>query len=134
VQLWILYLKFEISYTNCSNDRILYVYYQSIKSLPFCKTLYKLAVEFLPEKYNEIMKLLYTKEIRTYLPIQELNILLEPIKNRNEIFNEKEEEEDNYEKMNNDNGSSKSFTSLIESSSNSLQTSEDEDNLTDSDK
>ncbi len=80
------------------------------------------------------MKLLYTKEIRTYLPIQELNILLEPIKNRNEIFNEKEEEEDNYEKMNNDNGSSKSFTSLIESSSNSLQTSEDEDNLTDSDK
>jgi len=134
VQLWILYLKFEISYTNCSNDRILYVYYQSIKSLPFCKTLYKLAVEFLPEKYNEIMKLLYTKEIRTYLPIQELNILLEPIKNRNEIFNEKEEEEDNYEKMNNDSGSSKSFTSLIESSSNSLQTSEDEDNLTDSDK
>ena len=80
------------------------------------------------------MKLLYTKEIRTYLPIQELNILLEPIKNRNEIFNEKEEEEDNYEKMNNDSGSSKSFTSLIESSSNSLQTSEDEDNLTDSDK
>ena len=80
------------------------------------------------------MKLLYTKEIRTYLPIQELNILLEPIKNRNEIFNEKEEEEDNYEKMNNDSGSTKSFTSLIESSSNSLQTSEDEDNLTDSDK
>lgn len=115
LQLWILYLKFEICYSNCSHDRILYIYYQSIKSLPFCKTLYKLAVEFLPDKYNETMRLLYTKEIRTYLPIQELNILLEPIKDRNELMDEEEEDNDRYKIMNYSSGQSISSKSLIDS-------------------
>lgn len=130
LQLWILYLKFEISYSNCSHDRILYIYYQSIKSLPFCKTLYKLAVEFLPDKYNEIMRLLYTKEIRTYLPIQELNILLEPIKDRNELMDE--EEEDDYKTINyssEESMISSKISSDSESSTESSQQSDAEDEL-----
>lgn len=131
LQLWILYLKFEISYSNCSHDRVLYIYYQSIKSLPFCKTLYKLAVEFLPDKYNEIMRLLYTKEIRTYLPIQELNILLEPIKNRNELMDE--EEEDDHKTIKQPNYSSEqsmiSSESSSDSSTESSQQSDAEDEL-----
>ena len=39
------------------------------------------------------MTLLYDKEIRVYLPIQELNLLLEPIKHKSE-HNESTEEED----------------------------------------
>lgn len=46
----------------------------------------------LPEKYNELMSLLYVKEIRLYLPIQELNILLEPIKTRSDLLNEEFEQ------------------------------------------
>lgn len=34
------------------------------------------------------MSLIYVKEIRLYLPIQELNILLEPIKSRDDLLNE----------------------------------------------
>lgn len=94
LNLWTLYLKFEINYAKCSNNRILYLYYQSIKSLPYCKTLYEIAVEYLPEKYNEIMTLLYDKEIRVYLPIQELNLLLEPLKHRSEQNESTEEKEE----------------------------------------
>ena len=48
----------------------------------------------MPEKYNEILKTLYNKEIRVYLPIQELNLLLEPLhKPGEELVEEKEEEE-----------------------------------------
>ncbi len=36
------------------------------------------------------MSLLYVKEIRLYLPIQELNILLEPIKDKSELAYEDE--------------------------------------------
>ena len=51
----------------------------------------------MPEKYNEIMKTLYNKEIRVYLPIQELNLLLEPLhKPGEELVEEKEEEEEEY--------------------------------------
>jgi len=81
-------------YANCSKERIVYIYYQSIRSLPYCKRLYTLAVENLPDKYNEIMQLLYDKEMRVYLPIQELNILLEPIKRLDELEEEEEEEEE----------------------------------------
>jgi hypothetical protein len=80
--IWMFYMKFEILYGD--SNKIISVYYQSIKNLPYNKDLYLLAVEYLPEKYNEIMSLLYNKEVRVYLPIQELNILLEPIKNKNE--------------------------------------------------
>jgi hypothetical protein len=37
------------------------------------------------------MSLLYLKEIRLYLPIQELNILLEPIKDKSKLFDEEYE-------------------------------------------
>lgn len=97
LQLWAFYLKFEITYANCSNNRILHIYYQSIKDLPYNKHLYKLAVEYLPEKYNEIMTLLYNKEIRVYLPIQELNILLEPMKSRDEIGDDDNRDEKQME-------------------------------------
>ena len=99
LHLWMHYLKFEIKYGNMEgagfSQRILSIYYQSIKNLPYCKVIYTLAVRHLPDKYNELMGLLANKEIRVYLPIQELNILLEPIKNRNEIdLNEEESLED----------------------------------------
>ena len=48
------------------------------------------AISYLPNKLIEIIQLLYNKELRIYLPIEELNILLEPIKTRGEL--EKEEE------------------------------------------
>ena len=38
------------------------------------------------------MSLLYVKEIRLYLPIQELNILLEPLKTRSDLLNEEFEQ------------------------------------------
>ena len=41
-------------------------------------------IKFFPEKYNEIMRLMFVKEIRLYLPIQELNVLLEPLRGPNE--------------------------------------------------
>ena len=99
LHLWMLYLKFEFKYGNTEdagfNQRILSIYYRSIKNLPYSKVIYTLAVRCLPDKYNELMGLLANKEIRVYLPIQELNILLEPIKNRNEIdLNEEESDSD----------------------------------------
>ena len=51
------------------------------------------AVKYLPEKYNEIMNLFFNNEIRVYLPIQELNILLEPIRRRDEPSLEEERDE-----------------------------------------
>ena len=33
----------------------------------------------MPDKYNEILRILFAKEIRVYLPIEELNLLLEPL-------------------------------------------------------
>ena len=54
------------------------------------------AAKYLPEKYNEIMNLFYTNEIRVYLPIQELNILLEPLKSQGELTASEENEENDY--------------------------------------
>jgi len=45
----------------------------------FKKELYTNAIQCLPQKYNEIIRMLFNKEMRTYLPIEELNLLLEPI-------------------------------------------------------
>ena len=55
---------------------------------------YLYAVKYQPEQYNDIMGILYGKELRIYLPIQELNVLLEPIKDPNELDKEMEEAED----------------------------------------
>lgn len=45
----------------------------------------------MPDQYNEIMNVLYAREMRTYLPIQELNVLLEPIQNPSEISRDDED-------------------------------------------
>ncbi len=42
-------------------------------------------VESLPDKYNDLMSLLGNRELRACLPIQELNILLEPMQKASEI-------------------------------------------------
>jgi len=132
LQLWLFYLKFEIVYANCSAERILYIYYQSIRSLPYCKRLYTLAVENLPEKYNEIMQLLYDKEMRVYLPIQELNILLEPIRRQGEGGEEETDEE--VGKNGSGNGSSRrSDSSSSSGSSSELEEIADENSLDSSD-
>lgn len=55
---------------------------------------YLYAVKYQPEQYNDIMSILYSKELRVYLPIQELNVLLEPIKDPSELDKEMEEAED----------------------------------------
>jgi hypothetical protein len=51
-------------------------------------------IKVLPEKYNEIMRLMFVKEIRLYLPIQELNVLLEPIRGPNEETESDDSESD----------------------------------------
>lgn len=51
-------------------------------------------IRFLPEKYNEIMRLMFVKEIRFYLPIQELNVLLEPLRGPNEEIESDDDESD----------------------------------------
>lgn len=55
------------------------------------KILYMNSIKCLPEKYNEIMDLMANRELRVCLPIQELNILLEPIETRQ--INDEEEME-----------------------------------------
>jgi hypothetical protein len=51
-------------------------------------------IQYLPEKYNEIMRLMFVKEIRFYLPIQELNVLLEPLRDPNEENESDDDESD----------------------------------------
>lgn len=71
---------------------------------------YLYGTKYLPDQYNEIMNLLYSREMRTYLPIQELNILLEPVQDPSQITidqenkssdEEEEEEESNDESTRN---------------------------------
>ena len=40
----------------------------------------------MPEKYNEILNLMEGREIRACLPIQELNILLEPLVSQKQLL------------------------------------------------
>jgi DNA-directed RNA polymerase delta subunit len=42
-------------------------------------------VETLPDKYNDIMNLMGNRELRACFPIQELNILLEPVQKASDI-------------------------------------------------
>jgi len=71
----------------------------------------------LPEKYNDIMKILYNKEIRVYLPIQELNLLLEPIRKPGEEVIEQDEINENSIKS----------ESVTESSDEEIENSEEEE-------
>jgi hypothetical protein len=100
VDLWLFYFQLEAGDQN----KILYIYYQSIRNMPFVKVsqksavdklkpwvskilfyfqeLYLKAVEFLPQKFNEILQQMSNKEIRARLPVEELSILLEPMQSK----------------------------------------------------
>ena len=98
--LWENYFDFEIFVKNLKQntpDKISFVYYRSIQNLPFIKKFYLNSIEFLPEKYNEIIKLMEKKELRFLFPIQELNILLEPIDKISESLEENEISEPSQE-------------------------------------
>lgn len=108
------------------------------------KVFYLYGTKYLPDQYNEIMNLLYSREMRTYLPIQELNILLEPVQDPSQIVidqenkssdGEEEEEESNDESTRNNDEPNKeedeidSDDSLVRDMSISDQ---DDDNLSSS--
>jgi hypothetical protein len=57
------------------------------------KGLYLEAIKYVPDKFNEIIGLLSSKEIRVRLPIEELDMLLEPIKSKNQIDEDERDEE-----------------------------------------
>ena len=63
------------------------------------------------------MKILYNKEIRVYLPIQELNLLLEPIRKPGEEVIEQDEINENSIKS----------ESVTESSDEEIENSEEEE-------
>lgn len=94
------------------------------------KILYLEAVNCVPEKYNEIMNVMYSREFRVYLPIQELNILLEPIKNPGDlnIFDDQDDNDDNDddESMNTSSTTSDAESSTIQDQSDQ-EDKEDED-------
>jgi hypothetical protein len=58
---------------------------QSLRNLPYCKQFYIDGIKCLPDNYLEIMNVMSNREIRVYFPIQELNLLLEPIKRPGEL-------------------------------------------------
>ena len=91
---WLSYLQFEYDFvqaaTNSGNviskaqsdvmhNRLAFVYYQTLRNLAHCKLAYTSCVRSLPDKYIELMRIMADKEVRVYLPIHELNMLLEPI-------------------------------------------------------
>ena len=57
--------------------------------------MYLEAVEYLPEKFNEIVGLISNKEIRVRIPVEELDMMLEPIKSKNDETRINEDEVDN---------------------------------------
>jgi hypothetical protein len=138
LQLWLFYFKFEhifleqnklyLNKNQLKNiqNRILYIYYQSIRNLPYCKIFYMNGVKCIPDKYIEIMNLLSNREIRVCFPIQELNMLLEPIKKSGE--SDIEDEDDLKE----ENSYSQSISDDAEGNSQNEKESDDEEELIDS--
>ena len=57
-------------------------------------------MKYLPEKFNEIMSLLSNKEIRVRLPVEELDMLLEPIKSKNQVAEEEDSSDENEDNNN----------------------------------
>jgi hypothetical protein len=146
LQLWIFYFKFEYIFLeqnkvylnknqlNSFQNKILYIYYQSIRNLPYFKILYMNGVKCIPEKYIEIMSLLSNREIRVYFPIQELNMLLEPIKRPGELLDIEENEDfTGEEKESSVYSRSVSISSVTEEKSQSEQESDDDEELIDLD-
>lgn len=72
------------------------------------------------------MSLLYVKEIRLYLPIQELNILLEPIKDKSELAYEDEHNHKSQLGLIDLNASSSSSSNSSRNSNSSISNSENE--------
>ncbi|RXG61097.1 Protein NRDE2-like protein [Armadillidium vulgare] len=53
------------------------VAYRALHSCPFAKCLYLDCISFLPEKMDEIFRMMTEKGIRIRLPLEELDLLLE---------------------------------------------------------
>ena len=56
-----------------------------ILKLYFKQLLYLNIVDSLPDKYNDLMNLMGSRELRVCFPIQELNILLEPVQKASDM-------------------------------------------------
>ncbi len=94
------------------------------------------AAHYLPDKYNEIMNLMSNRELRVYLPIQELNILLEPVEQQTidddeelDIFatRETDDKQSNQDSSSNDEEEkAESEDSIIEVDENSNEPEQDE--------
>jgi hypothetical protein len=83
------------------------------------KMLYLSVVKYLPEKYIEVMNLLSNREIRINLPVQELNILLEPLIRAEDEIQVNEAEVISFNSVT-DSNDEESNSSEQESSDNSL--------------
>ncbi len=100
--------------------------------LKFSKFMYLEIVDSLPDKYNDLMNLVGNRELRACLPIQELNILLEPIQKASEIeydfetskLDSDKEEDSDQSSLNDDDSMSESD---IESDGSLVEVDEDSD-------
>ncbi|KAB7497482.1 Protein NRDE2-like protein, partial [Armadillidium nasatum] len=86
--LWRIYLRL-ISMMKREKD-LVNVAYRALHSCPFAKCLYLDCISFLPEKMDEILRMMTEKGIRIRLPLEELDLLLEEEK---EDFEAEETEE-----------------------------------------
>ncbi|XP_063295561.1 nuclear exosome regulator NRDE2 [Pelobates fuscus] len=73
--LWRMYLHFMVSLGHLERGRGLF--YKAIQNCPWAKVLYMDAVEYFPEKLQEIIDLMAEKELRVRVPLEELDLLLE---------------------------------------------------------
>ncbi|KAM4013694.1 nuclear exosome regulator NRDE2 [Anomaloglossus baeobatrachus] len=73
--LWRMYLHFTVSQGQMDRGRGLF--YKAIQSCPWAKVLYLDAVEYFPDRLQEIIDLMTEKELRVRLPLEELDLLLE---------------------------------------------------------
>ncbi|XP_077123740.1 nuclear exosome regulator NRDE2 isoform X1 [Ranitomeya variabilis] len=73
--LWRMYLHFTVS--QAQRDRGRGLFYKAIQSCPWAKALYLDAVEYFPDRLQEIIDLMTEKDLRVRLPLEELDLLLE---------------------------------------------------------
>ncbi|XP_075700483.1 nuclear exosome regulator NRDE2 [Rhinoderma darwinii] len=73
--LWRMYLCFMVSQGH--QDRSQGLFYKAVQSCPWAKVLYLDAVEYFPDRLQEIIDLMIEKELRVRLPLEELDLLLE---------------------------------------------------------
>lgn len=82
------------------------------------------AIQHLPQKYNEIIRILFNKEMRIYLPIEELNLLLEPIPRMDE-GEEDESNDDNISTARSEQENESDITSSMSSDDSLIDVKED---------